>query len=199
MIVILIVILCVARGSQASQSRRDPTTVSSRTLVKCSAMAARDWRLVCRASTRMWRAIPIVVILCARFARGSSSVARSVVTASNCPLRSYRCGVLCRNSFKQSKDAGYKIVAHMMPDLPNCDQERDIEGFREFFENPDFRADGLKVCVVWSVMPTARSAQFPSLSQNARSIRRWSFAEQASTNCGAPDSTKTIIPTRWST
>jgi elongator complex protein 3 len=49
------------------------------------------------------------------------------------------------NCFKISKDAGYKIVAHMMPDLPNMGYERDIESFKEFFENPNFRTDGLKL------------------------------------------------------
>ncbi|WWC58215.1 elongator complex protein 3 [Kwoniella dejecticola CBS 10117] len=48
-------------------------------------------------------------------------------------------------SFHMSKDAGYKIVAHMMPDLPNCGTERDIWQFQEFFENPAFRSDGLKL------------------------------------------------------
>lgn len=33
-------------------------------------------------------------------------------------------------SFHMSKDAGYKIVAHMMPDLPNCGTERDIWQFQ---------------------------------------------------------------------
>lgn len=33
----------------------------------------------------------------------------------------------------------------MMPDLPNVGVERDMESFREFFENPAFRADGLKI------------------------------------------------------
>ena len=33
----------------------------------------------------------------------------------------------------------------MMPDLPNCDYERDLEGFKEYFENPAFRSDGLKL------------------------------------------------------
>ena len=32
-----------------------------------------------------------------------------------------------------------------MPDLPNMGFERDIEGFKEYFENPEFRTDGLKV------------------------------------------------------
>jgi elongator complex protein 3 len=27
----------------------------------------------------------------------------------------------------------------MMPDLPNVGWERDVEAFREFFENPEFR------------------------------------------------------------
>lgn len=46
---------------------------------------------------------------------------------------------------KFSSDAGFKVVTHMMPDLPNMDYERDIEQFIEFFENPAFRADGLKI------------------------------------------------------
>ena len=33
----------------------------------------------------------------------------------------------------------------MMPDLPNVGWERDLESFLEFFENPAFRTDGLKV------------------------------------------------------
>ena len=32
-------------------------------------------------------------------------------------------------SFKMSKDAGFKVVTHMMPDLPNVGLERDIEQF----------------------------------------------------------------------
>lgn len=50
-----------------------------------------------------------------------------------------------QESFCLSKDCGFKIVAHMMPNLPNVDLERDIAQFEEFFENPNFRADGLKI------------------------------------------------------
>jgi len=32
-----------------------------------------------------------------------------------------------------------------MPDLPNMGMERDLESFKEFFENPAFRCDGLKI------------------------------------------------------
>lgn len=38
-----------------------------------------------------------------------------------------------------------QVIAHMMPDLPNVGWERDVESFREFFENPAFRTDGLKL------------------------------------------------------
>jgi len=48
-------------------------------------------------------------------------------------------------SFQYSKDAGFKVVTHMMPDLPNVDYERDVLQFVELFENPAFRPDGLKL------------------------------------------------------
>ncbi|KAG2215543.1 hypothetical protein INT46_000349 [Mucor plumbeus] len=47
--------------------------------------------------------------------------------------------------FQMAKDAGFKVVSHMMPDLPNVGMERDIEQFKEYFENPAFRSDGLKI------------------------------------------------------
>lgn len=52
-----------------------------------------------------------------------------------------------KKCFAMSKDSGYKVVTHMMPDLPNMGVERDLESFKEFFENPDFRPDGLKVYI----------------------------------------------------
>lgn len=48
-------------------------------------------------------------------------------------------------SFQMSKDAGYKVVSHMMPNLPNVPIDRDVEQFIELFENPAFRPDGLKL------------------------------------------------------
>lgn len=44
-----------------------------------------------------------------------------------------------------AKDTGYKVVIHMMPNLPNVGIERDMEQFIELFENPEFRPDGLKI------------------------------------------------------
>ena len=49
------------------------------------------------------------------------------------------------HTFCLAKDAGFKVVSHMMPDLPNVGMERDIDQFREYFENPAFRTDGLKI------------------------------------------------------
>ena len=50
-----------------------------------------------------------------------------------------------KKCFEVAKDAGYKVVAHLMPDLPNVGFERDLSSLKEYFENPDFRSDGLKL------------------------------------------------------
>lgn len=48
------------------------------------------------------------------------------------------------------KDAGLKVVYHLMPGLPGSSFERDIEGFREIFTNPQFKPDMIKLypCLV---------------------------------------------------
>lgn len=43
------------------------------------------------------------------------------------------------------KDAGMKVVAHMMPGLPGSDFQRDLEAFRLLFEDPRFKPDMLKI------------------------------------------------------
>ena len=48
-------------------------------------------------------------------------------------------------SFQISKDAGYKIVAHMMPGLPTMTPEKDMEDFRQLFQDPDLKPDMLKI------------------------------------------------------
>lgn len=78
---------------------------------------------------------------CTRQEIGVQSVYEDVARDTN---RGHTVKAVCE-SFRMSKDAGFKVVAHMMPDLPNVSWERDIEQFIEFFENPAFRADGLKI------------------------------------------------------
>ncbi|XP_052777667.1 elongator complex protein 3 isoform X1 [Mya arenaria] len=78
---------------------------------------------------------------CTRLEIGVQSVYEDVARDTN---RGHTVRAVCE-SFQMSKDAGFKVVAHMMPDLPNVGLERDIEQFIEFFENPAFRADGLKI------------------------------------------------------
>ncbi|KAJ3219905.1 Elongator subunit [Dinochytrium kinnereticum] len=78
---------------------------------------------------------------CTRLEIGVQSVYEDVARDTN---RGHTVKAVCE-SFQLAKDAGYKVVAHMMPDLPNVGMERDIEQFKEYFENPAFRSDGLKI------------------------------------------------------
>jgi len=43
------------------------------------------------------------------------------------------------------KDAGFKVVAHMMPNLLGSTPEKDLASLREVFDNTDFRPDELKI------------------------------------------------------
>lgn len=78
---------------------------------------------------------------CTRIEVGVQSVYEDVARDTN---RGHTVRAVCE-SFKLGKDSGFKIIAHMMPDLPNMGMERDIEQFKEYFANPEFRTDGLKL------------------------------------------------------
>jgi elongator complex protein 3 len=78
---------------------------------------------------------------CTRLEIGVQSVYEDVARDTN---RGHTVRAVCE-SFQLAKDCGFKVVAHMMPDLPNVGFERDLYQFREYFENPDFRSDGLKI------------------------------------------------------
>ena len=59
-----------------------------------------------------------------------------------------------RRAFQLLRDAGFKINAHMMPNLYGSNMENDLNDFRELFENPAYKPDWLKIypCMVvpWS-------------------------------------------------
>ncbi|KAL8293061.1 hypothetical protein RQP46_000755 [Phenoliferia psychrophenolica] len=78
---------------------------------------------------------------CTRLEIGVQSVYEDVARDTN---RGHTVQATCE-SFQMAKDAGFKVVSHMMPDLPNVGVERDMEQFHEYFENPAFRSDGLKI------------------------------------------------------
>ncbi|XP_050827863.1 elongator complex protein 3 [Serinus canaria] len=78
---------------------------------------------------------------CTRLEIGVQSVYEDVARDTN---RGHTVKAVCE-SFHLAKDAGFKVVAHMMPDLPNMGLERDMDQFFEFFENPAFRPDGMKL------------------------------------------------------
>ena len=78
---------------------------------------------------------------CTRIEIGVQSIFESVARETN---RGHTVAAVC-NSFHLAKDCGFKVVTHMMPDLPNMGLDRDLEGFKEYFENPQFRSDGLKL------------------------------------------------------
>jgi elongator complex protein 3 len=53
-------------------------------------------------------------------------------------------------AFQIARDAGFKIVAHMMPGLPGCDFQKDLASFKMLFSDPRFRPDMMKIypCLV---------------------------------------------------
>ena len=64
---------------------------------------------------------------CTRIEIGVQSVFEDVARDTN---RGHTVAAVCR-SFALAKDAGFKVVTHMMPDLPQMGMERDLAGFRE--------------------------------------------------------------------
>lgn len=62
---------------------------------------------------------------CTRLEIGVQSVYEDIARDTN---RGHTVKAVCE-SFQLSKDSGFKVVAHMMPDLPNSTFERDIAGF----------------------------------------------------------------------
>ncbi len=70
------------------------------------------------------------------------------------------------------KDLGFKINYHMMPGLPTVSKQRDIDGLKELFDNPDFRPDMLKIypCMVMpgtELYSLYKSGDFVPLSTDA--------------------------------
>ncbi|OLS15288.1 MAG: histone acetyltransferase, ELP3 family [Promethearchaeota archaeon CR_4] len=63
-------------------------------------------------------------------------------------------------AFQIARDAGLKINAHMMPNLPGSTLERDQEMFTQLFENPAYRPDMLKIYPTLVIKGTQLYDQF---------------------------------------
>ncbi len=50
-----------------------------------------------------------------------------------------------RDALARAKAAGLKVGVHMMPGLPGSDPDRDLESFRQLFDDPAYRPDFLKI------------------------------------------------------
>ncbi len=50
-----------------------------------------------------------------------------------------------KKAFRIAKDSAFKIVAHMMPNLPTSTPEEDLKSLLTLIEDPDYRPDMLKI------------------------------------------------------
>ena len=79
---------------------------------------------------------------------GTTRVEIGVQTIYEDVLKLIKRGHSVEDSIKATriaKDAGLKVVYHLMPKLPTCDFYRDLKMFVKVFEDPKFRPDMLKI------------------------------------------------------
>lgn len=79
---------------------------------------------------------------------GATRVELGVQTVYDDLLARVRRGHSTKESIEATrylKDAGYKVVYHMMLGLPGSDPDRDLEAFRTIYSDPRFRPDMVKI------------------------------------------------------
>lgn len=64
------------------------------------------------------------------------------------------------NAFQVARDAGLKIVAHMMPGLPGSNPDHDLNDLKRLFEDEDFKPDMMKIYPTLVVIGTALERQY---------------------------------------
>lgn len=84
---------------------------------------------------------------------GVTMVELGVQTVFDDILKKCHRGHTIKETIKASKllkDAGFKVMYQMMPNLPGANLKRDLECFKTIFKNPDFKPDWLKIypCLV---------------------------------------------------
>lgn len=65
-------------------------------------------------------------------------------------------------SFQAVKDAGLKLCAHVMPGQPGSSYEKDLETFRQMFQDPRFAPDMLKIYPTLVIKGTSLFKQWES-------------------------------------
>ncbi|KAG1655970.1 hypothetical protein FOA52_009397 [Chlamydomonas sp. UWO 241] len=126
-----------ALSGHASSSVEEAVTYSEESRTRCIGMTIETRPDYCMTP----HLADMLSYGCTRIEMGVQSIYEDVARDTN---RGHTVAAV-KQCFCLAKDAGFKVVCHMMPDLPNVGWDRDIECFREFFENPEFRTDGLKL------------------------------------------------------
>lgn len=122
---------------------------------------------------------------CTRLEIGVQSLYEDVARDTN---RGHTVKAVCE-SFRLAKDAGYKVVSHMMPDLPNVGMERDLDQFKVRMPFLIF-IFVFRLIILSPVRNILKTRIFgPTAS---KSIQPWLFEEQDYMNCGGRDDTKII-------
>ncbi|XP_027520862.1 elongator complex protein 3 isoform X2 [Corapipo altera] len=93
---------------------------------------------------------------CTRLEIGVQSVYEDVARDTN---RGHTVKAVCE-SFHLAKDAGFKVVAHMMPDLPNMGLERDMDQFVVFPPRPTYGKTPQGGNMLCFLPPPSRSCQW---------------------------------------
>lgn len=84
---------------------------------------------------------------------GATRVELGVQTVYDDVLKKIERGHTIKDTIESTrtlKDLGFKIAYHVMPGLPDVPYKKDLDALNEFFKNPDFRPDMLKIypCMV---------------------------------------------------
>ncbi|KAI3387091.1 hypothetical protein SNEBB_006793 [Seison nebaliae] len=124
-------------SNHSSITLKESIEYSERSLTKCVGITIETRPDYCMKK----HLSDMLIYGCTRLEIGVQSIYEDVARDTN---RGHTVGAVCE-SFSMAKDAGFKVVAHMMPDLPNVNYSRDLYQFERYFQSPRFRSDGLKL------------------------------------------------------
>ena len=91
-------------------------------------------------------------------------------------------------SIQVLRDLGFKINFHYMPGLPLTDRERDVQGMKQLFDDPNYRPDMIKLYPCMVAEQTAlyqqyKNGEFTPISTEEASLRVLKFKEFCQEYC----------------